>query len=271
MCLLVIGDHFPRDRRSHCNWQGLNPTIQCHGWLAFAGNWFAKTCTKESVAPIMMWVRLGRVGAVQRSSWIQMLTYWQRHLRFRKHNRHRLNACCEDVVTHKITNRKAGLPFDFPIVPLLTIGRRSLLRLTTKALRHWSSTCPPESFVEYPTVFRHQLIVDLRFVGNYTCGKHVNQGYIVDLKTTVHRREWGLLSLQNNFTLLNNCQYAGLTFCLNTQPQPIWLSNWMLVGNGDHLDWLGFVAATFDDRNPFVIVTYHTCWFSWTARPLVED
>jgi hypothetical protein len=209
---------------------------------------------------------------VQRSSWIQMLTYWQWHLRFLIHNRHRLNACCEDVVTHKITNCKAGLPFDFPIVPLLTIGRRCLLRLTTKALRHWSSTRAPEGFVDYPTVFRHQLIVDLCFVGNYTYGKHVNQGYVVDLKTTVHRREWGLLSLQNNFTLLNNCQYAGFAIGLNTQPLTrIWLSNLMLVGNGEHLDWLGFVTAKCDDRNPFVIVTYHTCWFSWMVRPLVED
>ena len=56
------------------------------------------------------------------------------------------------------------------------------------------------------------------------------------------------------------------------QPPPKWISNRSLLGSGENLDWLGFETAKNHNRNPFVIGgTYHTCRFSWTARPHVED
>ena len=100
----------------------------------------------------------------------------------------------------------------------------------------------------------------------------INQeGYAVDLKPPYDQASADWCHNKTHCTLLN-CHLAGLTICLNMQPPPKWLSNWSLVGNGENLDWLGFGTAKNHNRNPFVIGgTYHTCRFSWTARPHVED
>ena len=46
---------------------------------------------------------------------------------------------------------------------------------------HWSSTRAPERFARYPHSIRHKRIVVPHAAGNYAGGKHVNQGYVVDL------------------------------------------------------------------------------------------
>ena len=183
-------------------------------------------------------------------------------------------TCCEDDVTNKITNRKVGLPVsnctfaDQQAASFTKTNNKTPLSLIVNMC--FSKLCwlSPQYYSAISASSFHTLLETIH-------GANMNginqEGYVVDLKPPYDQASADWCHNKTHCTLLN-CHLAGLTICLNMQPPPKWLSNWSLVGNGENLDWLGFGTAKNHNRNPFVIGgTYHTCQFSWTARPRVED
>ena len=79
------------------------------------------------------------------------------------------------------TTKKVDLPFLFPSVPLPTSERRSWERLTTTCFVPDCQHVLLKVLLVLSTVFRHECIVVPHAAGNYAGGKHINQGYVVDL------------------------------------------------------------------------------------------